>query len=85
MSTPTQEQAFYDAVVAAEMARQGAKSLAQSNYGFVKANYAAYVTALVAADAYVTAITTAATANGVDANLGTAGPLCAKWCKIGGN
>jgi hypothetical protein len=36
MSTPAQEQAFYDAVIAAESVRQGAKAAAQVAYGFVK-------------------------------------------------
>ena len=56
MRTPAQEQAFYDAVIAAESVRQGAKAAAQVAYGFVKANYATFVTALVAADTtYMTA------------------------------
>ena len=51
------EQAFVNAINAAELARQNAKSSAFTTYGFVKANYAAYVTALIAADvAYINAI-----------------------------
>jgi len=87
MSMPAQEQAFYDAVIAAEMTRQGSRASAQATYGFVKANYAAYVTALVAADvAFMTAVTTAATANGINPNVGLNGPIaCAKTAKIGGH
>jgi hypothetical protein len=86
MSNPTQEQAFYDAVIAAESVRQSSKAVAQANYGFVKANYAAFVTALVAADTtYLTSIVTAATANGVNPNVGTSGPIpCARTAKLGG-
>jgi hypothetical protein len=36
MSTPSSEQAFYDAVLAAESVRQSAKASAQAAYGFVK-------------------------------------------------
>lgn len=86
MSTPTQEQAFYDAVIAAEGVRQGSKAAAQVTYGFVKANYAAFVAALVAADvAYLTAVTTAATANGMNPNVGLAPIPSSRTGKIGGH
>jgi hypothetical protein len=86
MSTPSQETAFYDAVIVAEGVRQGSRALAQSNYGFVKANYAAFVTALVAADvAYLTAVTTAATANGMNPNVGLAPIPSSRTAKIGGH
>jgi hypothetical protein len=85
MSTPSQEQAFYDAVNTAEAVRQQSKASAFVTYGFVQSKYAAYVTALVAADvAFMSSVITAATAGGLDPQLGTAGPLGAKWCKIGG-
>jgi hypothetical protein len=87
MSTPAAELAFCQAVANAESARQSAKNSAAVTYNFVKANYAAYVTALVAADvAYVTAITTAATANGVSPDMAASdGPIASSWTsKIGG-
>jgi hypothetical protein len=46
MSTPAAELAFCQAVANAESARQSAKNSAAVTYNFVKANYAAYVTAL---------------------------------------
>jgi hypothetical protein len=87
MSTPAQESAFYDAVLAAEAARQNARSLAQATYGFVKSKYAQFVTDMVAADVtYMVSITTAATANGINPNVGLSGPIpCARTAKIGGH
>jgi hypothetical protein len=88
MSTPTGEQAFYDAVLAAEAVRQSSKASALATYGFVQSKYAAYVTALVSADTtYFTSIVAAATAGGIDPQLGVAGPIqCARaGAKIGGN
>jgi hypothetical protein len=86
MSTPTQEQAFYDAVLAAESVRQNSKSVAQSNYGFVKSRYAQFITDLVSADTtYFTSVVTAATANGINPNVGTSGPIpSSRTGKIGG-
>jgi hypothetical protein len=87
MSTPAQEQAFCQAVANAESTRQSAKGSAAATYNFVKANYAAYVTALVAADvAYCNAVITAATANGVSPDVAIAdGPIASSWSsKIGG-
>jgi hypothetical protein len=87
MSTPAQEQAFYDAVIAAEGVRQGSKAAAQVTYGFVKANYAAFVTALVAADTtYFTSVAAAATTAGMNPNVGLSGPIpVARWSKLGGH
>jgi hypothetical protein len=51
----------------------------------VKANYAAYVTALIAAGvAYINAITTAATANGISPSAaGLSGPVPhGSWAKL---
>jgi hypothetical protein len=79
------EQAFVNAINAAELARQNAKSSAFTTYGFVKANYPAYVTALIAADvAYINAITTAATANGISPSAaGLSGPVPhGSWAKL---
>lgn len=60
------EQAFIAAVVAAAGVRQVSKSAAAVTYGFVAANYAAYVTALVAADvAYANSVASAATTAGI--------------------
>jgi hypothetical protein len=87
VSTPAQEQAFCQAVANAEGVRQSAKGSAAATYNFVKANYAAYVTSLVAADvAYVTAVTAAATANGVSPDMAASdGPIASSWTsKIGG-
>jgi hypothetical protein len=87
MSTASQETAFYDACIAAESTRQTAKAAAQVAYGFVKANYATFVTAIVAADtAYATAIVSAATTNGMNPNVGLSGPIpVARWSKLGGH
>jgi hypothetical protein len=86
MSTPAQEQAFYDAVIAAESVRQNSRAVAQAKYGFVKANYAQFITDLVSADTtYFTSVVTAATANGINPNVGTSGPIpCARTAKLGG-
>jgi hypothetical protein len=64
------ENAFAVAVNAAQSTKQGAYAAAFATYapnGFgVPANFAAYITALVAADvAFYTSVTTAATANGI--------------------
>lgn len=60
------EQAFIVAVNAAAGVRQTAKAVAAAAYGFVAANYATYVTALIAADvAYATAVASAATTAGI--------------------
>jgi hypothetical protein len=65
MSSPAGELAFCQVVANAEGGRQSAKASAAATYNFVKANYATYLTALVAADtAYCTTIIAAATANG---------------------
>lgn len=87
MSTPTQEQAFYDAVLAAEAVRQSSKATAQTTYAFVKSRYAQFITDLVSADTtYFTSVVTAATANGINPNVGTSGPIpVARWSKIGGH
>jgi hypothetical protein len=86
MSTAAQEAAFYDAVIAAEQVRQTSRSVAQTNYGFVKANYAAFVTALVACDTvYLTAVVAAATTAGMNPNVGLAPIPCARWSKLGGH
>ena len=87
MSTPSQEQAFYDALIAAEAVRQNSKSLAQTNYGFTKSKYAQFVTDLVSADTtYFTSVVTAATANGINPNVGTSGPIpSSRTSKIGGH
>lgn len=86
MSTAAGETAFYDAVQAAEAVRQSAKAAAGVTYGFVQSKYAAYVTALVAADvAFANTIATAATAGGIDPVVGASGPLpIARGAKIGG-
>jgi hypothetical protein len=86
MSTATQEQAFYDAVIAAEGVRQSAISVAQSNYSFVKSRYAQFQTDLVSAQTtYFTSIVAAATANGINPNVGTSGPIpSSRTGKIGG-
>ncbi len=87
MSTAAQETAFYDAVLAAEAVRQSARATAQATYGFVKSKYAQYVTDLVAAETtYFTSIVTAATANGMNPNVGVNGPIpSARTAKIGGH
>lgn len=86
MSTPSGEQAFYDAVLAAEGVRQSAKAVAQANYGFVKSKYAQFITDLVSAETtYFTSVVTAATANGINPNVGTSGPIpSSRTSKIGG-
>jgi hypothetical protein len=86
MSTASQETAFYDAVLAAEAVRQSSKAVAQQNYGFVKSKYAQFVTDLVSADTtYFTSVITAATANGINPNVGTSGPIpCSRQAKLGG-
>lgn len=87
MSTFAQERAFYDAVIAAESTRQTARSAAQTAYGFVQANYATFVAALVAADvAYVTAVVNAASTNGINPTLAAGGPIpSSRSSKIGGH
>ena len=87
MSTAAQETAFYDAVIAAEAVRQNSRAVAQATYAFVKSRYAQFVTDTVAADvAYMTSITTAATANGINPNVGLSGPIpCGRTAKIGGH
>jgi hypothetical protein len=87
MSTFAAEQTFYGAVLAAEVVRQNAKSAALTTYNFVQANYAAYVTALIAADvAYVTAVVSAASTAGIDPQHSVNGPIPhAPWGKIGGH
>jgi hypothetical protein len=87
MSTAAAELAFCQAVANADCVRQSAKGSAAATYGFVKANYAAYVTALVAADvAYCNSVISAATANGVSPDVAIAdGPIACGWsAKIGG-
>jgi hypothetical protein len=83
----TSESAFYDALEAAEAARQNAKSSAQMAYGFMKGNFAAYQAALIAADvAFINAVTTAATANGISPSAALGGPIAhARWAKNPGN
>jgi hypothetical protein len=86
MSTPSQEQAFYDAVLAAEAVRQSSKATAQATYGFVKSRYAQFVTDLVSADTtYFTSVVTAATANGINPNVGLAPIPSSRTSKIGGH
>jgi hypothetical protein len=88
MSTPAAELTFCQAVANAESTRQSAKGSAAATYGFVKANFATYVTALVAADvAYCNAVISAATANGVSPDVAVGdGPIACGWsAKIGGN
>jgi hypothetical protein len=88
MSTAAQETAFYDAVVAAEGVRQSAIAVAQAKYGFVKANYAQFQTDLVSANTtYFTSVVTAATANGMNPNVGLSGPIpvARAGSKIGGH
>ena len=76
MSTPSKEQAFYDALIAAEGVRQSSRATAQATYGFVKSKYAQFVTDLVSADTTsLTSIVTAATAGGINPNVGVAGPI----------
>jgi hypothetical protein len=86
MSTAAQETAFYDAVLTAEGVRQSAIAVAQANYGFVKSKYAQFVTDLVSAQTtYFTSVVTAATANGINPNVGTSGPIpCSRQAKLGG-
>jgi hypothetical protein len=86
MSTPTQETAFYDAVITAEAVRQSAVAVAQANYAFAKSRYAQFQTDLVSAQTtYMTSIVTAATANGINPNVGTSGPIpSSRTSKIGG-
>jgi hypothetical protein len=86
MSTPAAELAFCQALANAESARQSAKGSAAATYGFIKANYPAYLTALVAADAaYFNAVVAAATAGGLDPALGVGAPVAsAWWAKVGG-
>jgi hypothetical protein len=86
MSTPTQEAAFYDAVITAEGVKQSAVAVAQAKYNFVKSAYPQFVTDLVSAQAtYMTSIVTAATANGINPNVGTSGPIpSSRNSKIGG-
>ena len=86
MSTASQETAFYDAVLAAESVRQNSLAVAQATYGFVKSRYAQFVTDLVSAQTtYFTAVVAAATANGINPNVGTSGPIpSSRTSKIGG-
>jgi hypothetical protein len=84
MSTFAAEQTYRTAVATAEAVRQNSKSAAFTTYGFIQANYAAYLTALIAADvAYQTAVVAAANTAAVDPDLGdTLVPT--NWAKIGG-
>ena len=86
MSNPTQEQAFYDAVLAAESVRQNSLAVAHATYGFVISRYAQFVTDSVSAQTtYFTAVVAAATANGINPNVGTSGPIpSSRTSKIGG-
>ena len=87
MSTSSAEATFYDAVAVAAATRQNAKATAATVYGFVQANYAAYLTSLVAADvAYTTAVNTAASSAGIiPRQQAVDGPVpSARWAKIGG-
>ena len=80
------ELGFYDAIIAAENARQNAKSAAFTVYNFNPAGLATYRAALIAADvAYITAVLTAATAAGISPGAASlTGPIPhAKWAAIG--
>ncbi len=60
---------YWVAIAQAQAVRQTAYAAALTAYGFVAANYATYVTALVTADAaYKTALVTAANAQGISPN-----------------
>jgi len=60
------EYAFANDCAKAAGVRQAAYAAAFTAYGYVQANYATYVTALVTADnAYVDAVQTSATTNGI--------------------
>jgi hypothetical protein len=87
MSTPAAELAFCQALANAESVRQSSKATAQAKYGFVKSNYAQFVTDLVSADTtYFTSVMTAATAGGIDPQLAVPAPIACGWsAKIGGN
>jgi hypothetical protein len=88
MSSASQETAFYDAVLAAEAVRQSAVAVAQAKYNFVKSAYAQFQIDLVSAQTtYFTAIIAAATANGINPNVGASGPIpvARSGSKIGGH
>ncbi len=80
------EQAFYNAVVAAESVRQASKVAAFNTWAFQPgAPAVTYVTALSDADvAYTTAVNSAAdTSNLLMGNVGQTGPIpWAQWANI---
>lgn len=80
------ELTFYQAVAAAESARQAAYAAAFATYAFVPANYVAYRTALDAANvAYDNAVATARSATNLPLlMLGSRGPIdYAYWAATG--
>lgn len=86
MATAAQ-QAFFNAVAAAESVRQQSKAAALVTYGFVQANYTAYKTALSDADvAYFTAVTAALdTSNLTLGMVGLEGPIrSSNWVPFSG-
>jgi hypothetical protein len=87
MSTPAAEQAFCQALANADSVRQSAIAVAQAKYGFVKANYAQFVSDLVSANTvYFTSVVTAANAGVIDPQLAVPAPIACGWsAKIGGN
>lgn len=75
---------YAGAVIAAEMTRQVSKQAAFVTYGFVQANYPAYIAALAAADvAYITAVNTAMNTLAITLNSGLSGLLGGKIASIG--
>lgn len=78
------EQVFITAVAAAESTRQASKASAFTTYGWVAANYAAYKTALEAADvAYITAVNAAANTSALlMGNIGQSGPIPTVWASV---
>ena len=77
------EQAFIVAVTTAEGVRQTSKAAAFTTYGFVAANYATYVAALVAADvAFLASVNTAATTAGITPIAVESGPVGGNWATI---
>jgi len=75
---------FALAVGAAEAARQLAKSNAFAAYRFNPAGLSTYNSALVSADlAFLTAVNTAASANGIEPTAALTGPVPTTWATIG--
>jgi hypothetical protein len=85
MATST-EQTYNTAVTNAASVRQQAYYAALLAYNYVPANYAAYKTALIAADvAYITAVNSAASTAGFHPGVSGFQPVASNWGRINHN